>query len=546
MEEEEAMASPLFAVTPHSKYKLEENVAFSPFTPSISHSPNQMQTNIRSEKYLRAKEGANNSYFFADSQLTLSSSILSNVTSPRQGPALRTLRPNKVRSSLPPLHRYSKPLPISLLRHWDEQLSTGPLRLVLPFLPFPSILTLQRVNRKLRQSREVKRSLREALITGIDKSVRMRYWQAITEPTRGQGHAAAYFVAGRRSPQEEIKNDILRTPCVISGLQLSKAHQEAMMRILGAVVQFNPEVGYFQGMNYIAGLLIHLLDREEDIFWLFNTLLRDFKLKTLLLPGLKKLKLKCYQLACLMQNYLPEVAERLTELGLSTKMYAAKWFITLLSYELPSELLVKVWDLFFQSGWKVIFRVILALFSVVKKDLVRAEIGTITGLLQSLGKHQTNHEMLLKVAFGFKVTRRLLKDLKQLKVRKIKGRFKLLPGKNRKLEWIVTPFVSPLSAEISEEGSLASRLFSKVMYLFKGEESQEALDATICLNELQLPISEDVSLQLPIKDLNSGEVHYIDLSQEHCFICGAATHSSRYCSSDTRGALWVFPSSRLP
>jgi hypothetical protein len=379
----------------------------------------------------------------------------------------------------------------------------------------------------------------------------MQYWQYITEPTRGQGHAAAYFVAGRRCPQEEIKNDILRTPCVISGLMLSKAHQEALMRILGAVVQFNTDVGYFQGMNYIAGLLIHILDSEEDIFWLFNTLLTGFKLKTLLRPGLKKLKLKCYQLACLMQNYLPEVAERLTELGLSTKMYAAKWFVTLLSYELPSELLVKVWDLFFQSGWKVIFRVILALFSVVKKDLVRAESGTITGLIQSLGKHANSHEKLLKVAFGFKVTKRLLKDLKQLKFRKIKGRFKLLPGQNRKLEWIVTPFASPLSpsTEMSEEGSLASRLLSKVMYLFKGEESQETpgeLDATICLNELQVPISEDVSLQLPIKDLNSGEVRYIDLSQEHCFICGAATHSSRYCTSDTRGALWVFPSSRVP
>lgn len=546
--EEEPMASPLFAVTPHSKHKLEENVAFSPFAPTIPRSPNQMQTNIRSEKYLRLKEGASSS--LTRSQV-LSSSV-SIVPSTRHLPALRHLRPNNMRGSLPPLGRTFKPPPPPFSTRWDEHITTGPLRLVLPFLSFTSVLTLQRVNKKLQQAREIKRRLRETLIIGLNRPVRMRFWQHLTEQTRGNERAAAYFVAGRRCPQE-IKNDILRTPSVISGLQLSKAHQEAMMRILGAVHLFNTDVGYCQGMNYIAGLLIHLLDSEEDIFWLFNTLLSRFKLKKLLMPGLRKLKLRCFQLACLLQNYLPEVHERLEEVGVSTEMYAAKWFVTLLSYELPFEQLAKVWDLFFQSGWKVIFRVILALLSVAKRELVSAESGTITGLLHSLGRREISGETLLKVAFGFKVTHRLLKDLKLLKSRKIKGRFQLLPSQNRKLDWVVTPLSSPqvLSpcTEVSEDGSLASRLLSKVLYLFKGEESKETtaeLDSTICLDELQVPTVEDVSLQLPIKDLNSGEVHYIDLSQEHCFICGAASHSSRYCTSDTRGALWVFPSSQVP
>ena len=354
--EEEPMASPLFAVTPHSKPKIEENVAFSPFTPTIASSPNQMQTNIRSEKYLRLKEGASSSRFLTHSQV-LSSSV-SLATSTRHPPALRHLRPNSMHASLPPQGRAFKPL-TRLSTCWDEHISTGPLRLVLPFLSFASVLTLQRVSKKLQQAREIKRRLRETLIIGLNRPLRMHYWQHLTAQTRRNEHAAAYFVAGRRCPPD-IKNDILRTPSVISGLQLSKAHQEAMMRILGAVSFFNNDVGYCQGMNYIAGLLIHLLDSEEDIFWLFNTLLNRYKLKEMLRPGLRKLKLRCFQLSRLLQNYLPEVYARLEDLGVSTEMYAAKWFVTLLSYELPFEQLAKVWDLFFQSGWKVIFRVILA------------------------------------------------------------------------------------------------------------------------------------------------------------------------------------------
>jgi hypothetical protein len=248
-----------------------------------------------------------------------------------------------------------------------------------------------------------------------------------------------------------------------------------------------------------------------------------------------------------MQHYLPEVADRMKELGISTEVYAAKWFVTLLSYELPLPLLLKVWDLFFQSGWKVIFRVILALLNMSKKELIRADSGTITSLLNSLALRVNNQEHFFKFAFTFKVTKRLLKDLKPLKARKAKGRYQLLLNQSRKLEWVVTPYLSPLllsPPSDPSEDSIASRLLSKVLDLFKGEGEPKKgktveLDSTICLDELQVP--EDLPQQLPVKDLDTGEVHYIDLSQEHCFICGASSHSSRYCTADSKGALWVFP-----
>ena len=547
---DEAVASPLFAVTPHASHKLEENIAFSPFAPAIPRSPNQMQTNLRTEKYLKAKEGSITSQSLSQSRLTLSSSTLSPLPAKRQTPVLRHLRPNYLRSSLPPIRHNPKPLPGSMPVHWDENLASGPLSVVLPFCSFPCILKLRQVNKKLLKSRDLKHRLRDSLIAGIGQELRVRYWNQVTKSVRGRDSADRYF-GSQRFCSQEIKNDIFRTPSLVPGQPLPKQHQEAMMRVLHAVELFNSDVGYCQGMNYIAGVLIHLLDNEKDIFWLMNTILVKFRLKNLLLPGLVELKLKCFQLDCFMQHYLPAVAEKMKELGISTEVYAAKWFITLLSYELPFGLLVKVWDFFFVSGWKVVFRVILALLSLAKEDLVSADSGTITGVLNSMARRGMSDESLLKVAFNFKVTKRLLRDLKLLKDRKAKGRYQLLPGKNRKLEWIVTPYPAPVlyspTTDASEDNSFASRLLSKVLYLFKGDEDKgkpEELDRTICLDELQVPAMEDVQTQLPIKDLDSGEIHYIDLSQDHCFICGATSHSSRYCTNDASGALWVFPSSQ--
>lgn len=546
VEQDEAIASPLFAVTPHSSRKLEENEVFSPFAPAIPRSPNQMQTNIRSGKYLKAKEGSDSFMSLDQSRLTVSSSTVSPLLGVRAAPALRHLRPSLMRASQPVVRRTARST-VCVALHWDQNLSIGPLRLVLPFCSFESVLTLFRVSQKLKHSRELKRRMRDLLISGLLTSTRIKYWKYVTAPVRCKTSAHRYFSAAKTCPQD-IQNDIFRTPSVISGQLLGKAHQEAMMRILSAVALFDRDVGYCQGMNYIAGLLVHLLDNEEDIFWLINTLLIRYKLKTLLQVGLRELKLRCFQLNCYMQSYLPEVAGRMKDLGISTEVYAAKWFVTLLSYELPLPLLLRVWDLFFQSDWKVIFRVILALLSVSKRELTRADSGTVTGLLNSLAAGVKNDESLLKFAFTFKVTRRLLEDLKQLKARKAKGRFQLIPGKTRKWEWIVTPFPSPLLLSPStdhSEDSIASRLLGKVLDLFKGEEEKKGkaaeLDSTICLDELQVP-ALDLSEQLPVKDLDTGEVHYIDLSQDHCFICGASSHSSRYCTADSNGALWVFPS----
>lgn len=45
-----------------------------------------------------------------------------------------------------------------------------------------------------------------------------------------------------------------------------------------------PEVGYCQGMNFIASTLIGVLDDEELAFWIFMNLLITRDMKSLFLP----------------------------------------------------------------------------------------------------------------------------------------------------------------------------------------------------------------------------------------------------------------------
>lgn len=54
-----------------------------------------------------------------------------------------------------------------------------------------------------------------------------------------------------------------------------------MLHAVGYVI---PEVGYCQGMNFIASVLIGVLESEEAAFWIFLEMMVSKDMKSLFLP----------------------------------------------------------------------------------------------------------------------------------------------------------------------------------------------------------------------------------------------------------------------
>lgn len=74
---------------------------------------------------------------------------------------------------------------------------------------------------------------------------------------------------------ETIKLDLSRTfPDNIFFKTMAK-HQMMLFNVLAAYAHHNPKVGYCQGLNYIAGLLLLATKNEETSFWLLKVLVEQ-------------------------------------------------------------------------------------------------------------------------------------------------------------------------------------------------------------------------------------------------------------------------------
>lgn len=81
-------------------------------------------------------------------------------------------------------------------------------------------------------------------------------------------------------------------------------------------------------------------------------------------PGMPGTKLVLNVFSHLGERYLPKVWNHLTNENIHYSMYATSWFMTLYTNSFPFDLVTKVFDVLWYEGFKIVYRVALALLKV--------------------------------------------------------------------------------------------------------------------------------------------------------------------------------------
>ncbi|OXU18060.1 hypothetical protein TSAR_005564, partial [Trichomalopsis sarcophagae] len=145
--------------------------------------------------------------------------------------------------------------------------------------------------------------------------------------------------------------------------------QLALFNLLKAYSLLDHEVGYCQGLSFVAGVL--LLHMSEDLaFFLLRHLMFRRGLRKLYLPDMAALQLHLYQLSRLLHDRLPAIYNHFDKHEVSPTLYAAPWLLTLFASQFPLGFVTRVFDLLFLESSEVIFRVALALLEEHQDQLL--------------------------------------------------------------------------------------------------------------------------------------------------------------------------------
>uniref|UniRef100_A0A8D3CM12 TBC1 domain family member 4 n=1 Tax=Scophthalmus maximus TaxID=52904 RepID=A0A8D3CM12_SCOMX len=150
------------------------------------------------------------------------------------------------------------------------------------------------------------------------------------------------------------------------------AGQLSLYNLLKAYSLLDTEVGYCQGISFVAGvLLLHM--SEEQAFDMLKFLMYDLGIRRQFRPDMVSLQVQMYQLSRLLHDYHRELYNHFEEHEICPSLYAAPWFLTLFASQFPLNFVSRIFDFVFAQGTEVIFKVALCLLSSHEGEIVECD-----------------------------------------------------------------------------------------------------------------------------------------------------------------------------
>ncbi|XP_076856797.1 TBC1 domain family member 12 [Brachyhypopomus gauderio] len=195
-------------------------------------------------------------------------------------------------------------------------------------------------------------------------------WKSFRElGCEGEAEESAASMADRESSLELIKLDISRTFPSLYIFQKGGPYHDLLHSVLGAYTCYRPDVGYVQGMSFIAAVLILNLE-EADAFIAFANLLNK-PCQMAFFRVDHELMLKYFAaFEVFFEENLPRLFSHFKSSSLTPDLYLIDWIFTLYSKSLPLDVACRVWDVFCRDGEEFLFRTGLGVLRLYEDTLL--------------------------------------------------------------------------------------------------------------------------------------------------------------------------------
>ena len=228
------------------------------------------------------------------------------------------------------------------------------------------------------------------VMKGIPESIRPRAWQLLIDPecdkmqAEGKRAAVADMVAyGRDKCCDTIEVDLHRTMPKMRNFNDQKVI-DSLRNVLQAYSNVDKELGYIQGMGFLAAMFLSYMD-ETSAYWCFANLMNGpvFKMRWLYIDQFAGLQELCTIWELLLKERYPKVLKALTKNNVVPQIYATSWFLTAyMNSDFPTPLRLRIFDRFVTFGCRALLSFGLAIISLTKRELVKGDLSVCIRTMQ--------------------------------------------------------------------------------------------------------------------------------------------------------------------
>ena len=199
-----------------------------------------------------------------------------------------------------------------------------------------------------------------------------------------------------------IELDIERTFPYLGLFKGNTPMAEDLREILRVFVISRPDIGYIQGLSFIAGILLLNMDKYKAFIALMNLILNPIMLPFYKMDNeLIQQRLKLFKQVFYCN--LPELCEHFDELGLLPENYFLSWNMTLFTRDANLELANRIWDVFMIEGVKAVYSAAIVFLSHFEAKLMNMDFVEIMSCLGSIKTINFDEDMVIEAMKKIKI-----------------------------------------------------------------------------------------------------------------------------------------------
>ncbi|CAD8139353.1 unnamed protein product [Paramecium pentaurelia] len=229
------------------------------------------------------------------------------------------------------------------------------------------------------------------LIVGNKHQITLELFEILSEQVQNIIIDGKYNY-GRLNSIKLIEKDLGRTfdvPSLRNIFSSGGPLSGSLQSILETFCLYRPDIGYIQGMTYIASILLTYLD-DYQTFIIFSSLITHPQLLPIYLLDTNLLQIIFLQFQKLIKINIPQTYQLLKSYNIDCSNFLLEWTITLYAKPLNPDIVGRIWDRMFFGGTNILWKTGIALLKLLSPKFKDLETT-----LHLLKQPQVNEEELL-------------------------------------------------------------------------------------------------------------------------------------------------------